>query len=97
MLFGLIRVLGRFSDGSKYLIFLFYLFEFVYKEFSVFSKEEENEEDENIFIFRFIFLRIISFYFIYLDFNFFVLFIRGNVLEIFIIKFRERLLVFLGV
>lgn len=96
-MFGLIRVLGRLSDGSKYLIFLFYLFEFVYKEFSVFSKEEENEEDENIFIFRFIFLRIISFYFIYLDFNFFVLFIRGNVLEIFIIKFRERLLVFLGV
>lgn len=90
LLFGLIRALGRSSDGSKHLISLLYPSESVHKELSVPSKEEENEEDENTFTFRSILPRTISSHLIYSDPNSPVSPTRGNVPEIPTTKFRER-------
>ncbi|XP_052714253.1 phosphatidylinositol 4-kinase alpha-like isoform X6 [Crassostrea angulata] len=90
VLFGLIRALGRSSDGSKHLISLLYPSESVHKELSVPSKEEENEEDENTFTFRSILPRTISSHLIYSDPNSPVSPTRGNVPEIPTTKFRER-------
>lgn len=89
LLFGLIRALGRSSDGNKHLISLLYPSESVHKELSV-PTEGEEEEDENTFTFRSILPRTISSHLIYSDPNSPVSPTRGIVPEIPTTKFRER-------
>ncbi|XP_056020742.1 phosphatidylinositol 4-kinase alpha-like isoform X2 [Ostrea edulis] len=92
LLFGVIRALGRSSDGNKPLISLLYPSESINREHRnpTNSQEEEEDEDEKTFTFRSILPRTISTHLIYSDPVSPVSPTGGNVPEYPTMRFRER-------
>ncbi|XP_062588022.1 phosphatidylinositol 4-kinase alpha-like isoform X3 [Saccostrea cucullata] len=90
LLFGLIRALGRSSDGIKPLISLLYPSESVQKEHSTPKDDKEEEEEEKTFTFRSILPRTISTHLIYSDPVSPVTPTGGSLSEFPTMRYRER-------
>lgn len=90
LLFGLIRALGRSSDGNKPHISLLFPSESVQKERSQVSEEEEEGEEEKTFAFRSILPRTISSHLIYSDPASPISPTGGSMAEFPTMNFRER-------